>query len=394
MRKRKWPEISLLDSIKMLGIISSGVWGGFPYPGKQSIKLMKKFKDTLGGKYASLCSNGTVAISIALRSLGVKYGDQVIMPAYTFSGVVFAVLNLGAIPVFIDSDPLTLCLNISKIEAKIFKRTKCIIAVHTGSRMFDVLALKKIADSYQIPFIEDCAHVHGAEWNGIKAGTTGIFGTFSLQSSKPLTSGEGGIIISNSKHHILKTIELIDCGREHKDEYLHHTENTNILSGNYRMSEMASALALIGLKRFKAQQKRRMCGLAFFEKEIKNIDGIKIIPHQPHQNKITIFRYIILINKEVIKIKNSDLINIVKYPEYYWVGFSSLPHLDIIPKWINRNMPDLIDSYIKLNPKNEFTESCNIAQMALWVDESIFREPERNILLFTDSLKKAFNDLK
>ena len=162
-----------------------------------------------------LMANGTITMEVALRAADIGWGDQVIVPAYTFQATAGAAMVAGAIPVIVDIDPETYCIDPKAIEAAITPKTKAIIVVHLAAQMADMDAVMALAERHNLIVIEDSAHAHGARWRGRGAGTIGHFGSFSLQSSKILTTGEGGVLLCRTPELAARVTSLIDCGRPH-----------------------------------------------------------------------------------------------------------------------------------------------------------------------------------
>src|SRR5512143_3398490 len=210
-----WPVWDQRDIDIVTEVIKSGRWGGYPYPGPKTAELARKFAEMQGGGYAVPMANGTVTMEVALRAAGIGWGDEVIVPAYTFQATASAPMAAGAIPVIVDVDADNYCLDPVAAEKAITSKTKAIIPVHLGSNMADMDAIMALAEKYHLVVVEDCAHAHGAKWNGRGAGTIGHFGSFSLQSSKTLTSGEGGILLCRSEAMAQRAMAVIDCGRGH-----------------------------------------------------------------------------------------------------------------------------------------------------------------------------------
>ncbi len=170
-----------------------------------------------------------------------KYGDEVIVPAYTWDGTATAVLFAGGIPVFADIDPDTYCLDIASTEKAITPRTKAIIPVHLAMRFTDMNGLTALANKHNLKIIEDCAHAHGGQFEGRGAGSMGDLGCFSFQESKLMTAGEGGIILTSDLAHYEHLQSQVNCGRASiTDQY-----QQRVLGSNYRMTEWQSAM-LIG----------------------------------------------------------------------------------------------------------------------------------------------------
>ena len=275
-----WPVWDQRDIDAVTEVIKSGRWGGYPYPGPKTAELAKKFAELQGGGYAVPMANGTVTMEVALRASNIGWGDEVIVPAYTFQATASAPIAAGAIPVIVDVDPNTYCIDPQAAEKAVTARTKAIIPVHLGSNMADMDAIMALAERYNLIVIEDCAHAHGAKWRGMGAGTIGHFGSFSLQSSKTLTTGEGGILLCKTPELAARAASIIDCGRPHalggggEDDSMDYQ-----VGGNFRLSEIAATLALVGIERFPAQAKQREEMAAYMDEALSEIPGVRVLKH-------------------------------------------------------------------------------------------------------------------
>jgi dTDP-4-amino-4,6-dideoxygalactose transaminase len=252
----EWPVHDQRDIDAVTRVVESGNWGGYPYPGPETAAFLQEFLAMQGGAYAVACANGTVTMEVALRAAGIGWGDEVLVPAYTFQATAAAPMAAGCIPVIVDVDPDSYCMDPQAAEAAITERTKAIIPVHLGAHMTDMDAIMALAEKYGLVVIEDCAHAHGARWRGRGAGTIGDFGSFSLQSSKTLTSGEGGVLICKTAEMAQKAAGIINCGRSHAPGGGVETGDNFTMGANYRMGELAAALARVGVERFPEQARR------------------------------------------------------------------------------------------------------------------------------------------
>ncbi|UCC53886.1 MAG: DegT/DnrJ/EryC1/StrS family aminotransferase [Anaerolineaceae bacterium] len=252
-----WPVHDDRDIEAATRVIKSGNWGGYPYPGPETSQFLQEFLAMQGGHYAIACANGTVTMEVALRASGIGWGDEVIVPAYTFQATATAPMAARAVPVIVDVDPDSYCIDSQAVEAAITEKTKAAIPVHLGGQMADMDALMKIAEKYGLVVIEDCAHAHGAKWRGQGAGTIGHFGSFSLQSSKILTAGEGGVLICKTAEMAQKVAGIIDRGRSHTPGGGQEEGDNFTMGANYRMAEMQSALGRVALERFPKQARQR-----------------------------------------------------------------------------------------------------------------------------------------
>jgi len=189
-RDFEWPLYDETDIKSVADIVRSGQWGNPDCGGEVAI-FEKEFAAFCGTKYALTCVNGSVALRLALIACGVKPGDEVIIPPYTFIATASIVIEANCVPVFVDIDPRTYNLDASKIEASITPRTKAIIPVHFAGQACEMDQIISVAKMHGLRVIEDACHGHGAEYKGKKLGSIGDAGCFSFQSSKNLTSGEG-----------------------------------------------------------------------------------------------------------------------------------------------------------------------------------------------------------
>ncbi len=372
----QWPVWDQRDIDAVTEVIKSGRWGGFPYPGPKTAELAKKFSEMQGGGYAVPMINGTVTMEVALRAAGIGWGDEVIVPAYTFQATASAPMGAGAIPVIVDVDPNTYCIDPKAVEKAITSKTKAIIPVHLGHQMADMDAIMTLAGKYNLIVIEDCAHAHGAKWNGSGAGTMGHFGSFSLQSSKTLTSGEGGILLCKSAEHAALAASIIDCGRPHA--LGGGEENTNGLSiqgGNFRMSELQAAMALVGIERFPAQAGQREEMAAYMDESLSEIQGVRVLKRDPRHTTRSFYRYIFAIDPNEFGLEH-DLLCAALDAEGVgcWTGYEAMHNYELFqPQKSKLAVPNAFPEYFDFKNMNlpKATRACE--HEAVWLDESIFR---------------------
>jgi dTDP-4-amino-4,6-dideoxygalactose transaminase len=265
-----WPMGTKKEAAALKDVLSSSKWGGQPFPGKHALAFAKKFAKVHTAKYAQCVNTGTVAIQAALKAIDIRPGDEVIVPAYTWEGTVGPVLLVNAVPVFVDIDPDTYCLDAKLIEKAITPKTKAILPVHLGMRFADMDEILRIAAKHNLKVIEDCAHAHGGMWRNKGAGSMGDLGAFSFQSSKLITSGEGGAVITNNLEYMERVQSYINTGRASLTDKYHH----RIIGFNYRMGEFQAAVLGPQLDRLPAQAKIRARNMKRFESRLKNTPGI------------------------------------------------------------------------------------------------------------------------
>src|SRR5271157_413580 len=185
-----WPQYDEKERRALEEVLESRVW--WRTPGTRTLEFEEAFASYHGARHGIAVTNGTAALEVTMAALGINHGDEVIVPNFTFVATASAVLFANALPVLVDVDPETYCIDCDLVEAAITPRTKAIIAVHMGGNPADLDRLSKIAKRNRLALIEDSAHAHASEWRGQRVGTFGIAGTFSFQSSKLITAGEGG----------------------------------------------------------------------------------------------------------------------------------------------------------------------------------------------------------
>ena len=232
-----WPRVVDGQQEKLIDTLVNDSWG----IGSESIKeLEEKFAVFHEAKSCIAINTGTNALWVALKAAGISSGDEVIIPPYTFIATVTAVLMANATPVFVDIDPNTFNMDPNLIESAITDRTKAIIPVHIGGNPANMESIIDIADKRKLIIIEDAAQAHGAEWDGKKVGALHKGGIFSFQSSKNMSAGEGGAIISNDEDFLDACFAYYNCGRQRDGDWYEH----HIIGGNHRMSSMAASLLI------------------------------------------------------------------------------------------------------------------------------------------------------
>ena len=365
-----WPVHDERDIAAVTAVVKSGQWGGYPYPGPQTAEFARRFAEMQGGGYAVAMANGTVTMEIALRAAEIGWGDEVIVPAYTFMATASAPMAAGAIPVIADVDPQTYCLDPQAVERVITPRTKAIIPVHLGAQMADMDALMEIAEKHGLFVIEDCAHAHGAKWHGRGAGTIGHFGSFSLQSSKILTTGEGGILLCRTPELAAKAISLIDCGRPHDEAGQIYT-----MGSNYRMTEFQAALGNVALERFPEQVREREEMVAYLEESLSEVPGVRLLKRDLRHTQRSFYRYIFAIDPQVFGVDH-DLVCTALSAEGIscWAGYNAMHHYDLFqPQRSKLAVPNAFPDYFKFENMSFPVSEQACEHEAVWLDENIFR---------------------
>ncbi|UCH61658.1 MAG: DegT/DnrJ/EryC1/StrS family aminotransferase [Fidelibacterota bacterium] len=273
----EWPQFDENELKNLERVIRSRTWfAGMrgSDPGTRTAVFEEKFATYHDAQHGIACANGSAAIEIALRAAGIGAGDEVIVPALTFIATLSAVLQVNAIPVLVDTVYNTQCIDPEGIEKVITDRTKAIIPVHYGGHVCDMDRIVDLARKHNLVIIEDAAHAHGAVYKGRKVGALGDMATFSFQESKTMTSGEGGMITTNTSDLAERCIQYRSCGRhEGESWYIHH-----VLPLNYRLAEVLSAILLAQLERLDDQLKTKQASAGYLAEKFDTIEGINPVP--------------------------------------------------------------------------------------------------------------------
>jgi len=258
-------ELELLKEVVESGSL-------FRYSGRMVSRFEDEFAEFLGVKYAVASTSGTAALHIATGAIPLGPGMEVITPPITDMGTIIAILGQNAIPVFADLNPETYTLNPEDVRRRITDKTKAIIAVHLFGLMCDMDALKEIAEEKGIYLIEDCAQAYLAEYKGKISGTIGDFGCFSLQQSKHMFTGDGGITVTNDEELARRARLFMDKGW---DREAAGARRYVMIGFNYRMTELQGAVALAQLKKVEWVVERRRAVARALTEKIEDIEGIK-----------------------------------------------------------------------------------------------------------------------
>lgn len=283
-----WPIFGKAEEKALIEVLRSGKWG---IGGEKNAEFSQAYAKWLGVRRVVTCTNGTAAIEIALRAVGVKPADEVIVPSYTFVATASSVLSIGAVPVFADIEPETYMMDPDSVEAVITPKTKAIIPVYIGGDPADLDRILKIAGDRDLRVVEDAAQAHGAEWNGKRIGGDGDIAIWSFQSSKNLTAGEGGALSTNNEEIGEDAWSIMNCGRRKDRQWYEHF----ILGSNFRMTEFQAAILLKQLAKVEGQMKIRDKNAAYLAKRLKEVEGIAPLEAYPqttrHAHHLFIMRY-------------------------------------------------------------------------------------------------------
>lgn len=294
-----WPQHDDHTSGAVFAALRSGRWtvsGGWTGVEPYEQLFARRFADFVGVPYCVSTDHGSSSLEIALEAVEVGAGDEVIVPVLTWVATATAVLNVNAVPVFVDVDPDTGCLDPGATAAAITDRTRAIIAVHLHCRMADMDALGGLVDEHGIRLIEDCAQAHGARWRGRSAGSMGAVGAFSMQQGKVLTCGEGGAVVTRDPLLYDRLQQLrADARRypvaEPRLGYPYLVEAGDVMGNNRCLAELPAALLLDQLDRLPAQLRRRARAADMLDTELARLPGLRPLARHAGLELPSVFAY-------------------------------------------------------------------------------------------------------
>ena len=288
----QWPNWSDGERSRLTAVLDSGRW--WSSQGTMVKEFERAWAAFCGVDTSVAVTNGTHAIEVALQGLGIGQGDEVIVTDYTFLASASAVATVNAIPVLVDIDPRTFCIDPAAVEAAITPRTRAIVAVHLAGHPADMGRLLDVCSRHDLVLIEDCAHAHGSEWEGVRVGGIGDAGTFSFQQSKLMTAGEGGAITVRDADRGEDVRSFSDCGRRKGEWFYSHY----VLGGNFRMTEWQGAVLLAQLERFPELNDRRNANALALNDALAAIPGVRPQFRDPRTTSQGYYCYVVRLDEE------------------------------------------------------------------------------------------------
>ena len=357
LKNKKFIPVSIphveFDDIKAINSVLKKGWISSDGPEVKSFE--KKFSKKLNRKYSIAVSNGTAALEIAIKSLGIKKNDEVIIPNFTIISNALAVIKQNAKPVLIDCDLTTWNMKVEDIEKKINKKTKALLVTHIYSFANDMDKIVKICKKYKIFLIEDAAEVIGLKYKNKLCGSFGDLSTFSFYANKQVTTGEGGMISTNnlSLYNKCKSLRNLCFG---KSQRFNHDD----IGWNYRITNIQATLGISQLKRLNSTVKKKMViGKYYFKKLSKNKNLYMTPPKISYSENIYWVVGLVIKNKKILASK------IIKKLNSYGIGarpfFWPMHEQKILKKmkiFLNKKYPNssylgrygfYIPSYVKIS---------------------------------------------
>lgn len=297
-----WPEWSDTTIKSVVDVVRSGRWTvSWPSTGRDALEreFAEQFAQYNGASYGVAVDHGSGALVVALEMLGIGAGDEVIVPVMTWVASASAVLRVAALPVLVDVDPSTGCLDPEAVRDAMSPDTRAIIAVHLASTVADLDALRAIADEHGVPLIEDCAQAHGARWRQQMVGTVGEVGAFSFQQSKVLAAGEGGAVITSDPVLYHRAQQLRADSRGYSFTSTGEVAagapeivaKGDVIGTNFCMAELQAAILIDLLPNLDAQHERREVRARELREGLATLGSFCEIPVARQCDRRSIYEY-------------------------------------------------------------------------------------------------------
>lgn len=379
----KWPfsderEIELVEEV-----IKSGKW--WRMSGSKVDEFERRFADLHNAGYCLGVTNGTHAIELAIYTLGIGRGDEVIVPVFTFISTASAVIYCNATPIFVDVDPVTFCMQPESFEKAISPRTKAVIPVHIAGHSCDMDSICKIAHKHGIRVIEDAAHAHGAEWRGRKVGTFGDVSAFSFQNGKLMTCGEGGALLTNNKDLFEKAYLVHGVGRPKGDRVYAHV----LLGSNYRMNEFQAAILIAQMERLEHMNKKREENSAFLDRLMADIPGIRPQGRNPNSTLNPHYMYMFYYHPEYFGgLSRQEFVDILI--EEGIPAYIAYPMISDTQFFKDKNFGSRIEQYPEINDAG-LQNARKIAENVVWLPHFTLLGDEQDIYDIAGAVRKIYD---
>jgi L-glutamine:2-deoxy-scyllo-inosose/3-amino-2,3-dideoxy-scyllo-inosose aminotransferase len=305
-----WPQTYPETRRYMDDVLRSGVWaisGRNAGSELQCSQFRREFAEFTTRGWCVEVDHGTSALVTAFEALGVGPGDEVIVPVLTWVACASAVLQVGAVPVFVDADPDTLCMDVAHVEASVTERTVCVLVVHLNSSAVDMDAVMALAARRGLRVVEDCAQAHGAQWaSGRMIGTHGDVAVYSFQNGKSLTAGEGGAVVGDDDELRRRvesaradTREISTGGVAMGEMYL--GETGEFMGANYCLSEFGAAAVRAGLRHLPSQLERKHANAEALDSMLGDVGFRTVRPH-PKLRLRSVYEYGVFLDGDVDRV--------------------------------------------------------------------------------------------
>lgn len=376
----RWPYSDERENKLVSDVLSSGNW--WRMTGDKVKTFEKNFAALHDVQYCLGVTNGTHAIELALTTLGIGRGDEVIVPAVTFISTGSAAIYVNATPVLVDIDPETYCMLPEAFEKAITSKTKAVIPVHMAGHACDMEKICAICKKHNIKMIEDAAHAHGGQCNGKALGSYGDMSIFSFQNGKVMTCGEGGALITNNEELYKKAYLIHGVGRPDGDRVYEHS----VLGSNYRMNEFSAAILIAQQERLNEMNQKREKNALLLDSLLDDIEGIKPQGRKEYATLITHYMYMFSYDPNAFNgLSRKDF---VEYLTAEGVpAYICFPVLSDTTFFRNNDFYSRIDAF-EQSETNDLSNAKKIANSVIWLPHFTLLGDEQDINEVFQAIKK------
>ncbi len=373
-----WPQYGEEEKLQLMEVLESGQWGCLT--GNKVHDFEKAFSRFQQAEYGICVPNGTLALEMALKALEIGPGDEVITTPYTFIATVSSILLAGAKPVFVDIDQETYLMDLEQLESAVTDRTRAVVPVHLGGRPVNMDKLNGIAEKHSLRILEDACQAWGSEWNGKRVGALGDLGTFSFQSSKNITAGEGGIVITNDKELAERCWSLHNVGRVHGGQWYQHER----IGWNLRMTEWQGAVLLAQLQKYPAALELRKANRDFlYQLLISEVAGLTPLSPDPGITSDSCHLFIMRYNPDMFGARSRDEFLTALVAEGVDTAASGYVPLHQSPA-VKKALADLPGGI----PDQRLPKVEKAAEEAIWLGQTEFLGDKSDMEALTGAIKK------
>lgn len=391
-----WPNWNpATDEEPLLKVMRSGIWS------RASVvaEFEKKWAELIGAKRSLAVVNGTTALIASLVQLGIGGGDEVLVPPFTFIATVAAILQAGAMPIFVDTDPETFQIDPAKIEAKITSRTKAIVPVHICGLPSDMVRIMAIAKKHNLLVVEDACQAWLSEIDHKKVGTFGNAGCFSFQNSKNLSIGEGGAIVSDDEEFMDRCYSYHNYGNP-SGTRPGATGVEAIMAGTkLRMAEYQAAIGLAQLKRLEAETSRRNENAAYLRDKLKEIPGILPYKLNPKVTRVSFNLFPFRYKKEEFKgLSKEDFLKAVNAEGIPvasgYMPLNKMPFLENVLQTKNFSLlhPGEDLNYKNYMERNQCPANDQLCREAAWFHQNLLLAEKSDMDDIAAAFRKVYKD--
>jgi dTDP-4-amino-4,6-dideoxygalactose transaminase len=381
----RWPAPTAEAERGLLDVLRGDRWtltAPLGTAGSYERRFARLFAQYVGTRHCVPVDHGSSALVVALESLGLRWGDRVLVPALTWTASATAALRAGLVPVLVDVDPVTGCVGPDNLDPTVAARA--VVAVHWSCAMADVPALTEVADRHGMVVIEDCAQAHGAEWQGRRAGSLGRIGCFSMQQGKVLTCGEGGAVVTDDDALAPRLEELradsrryrSDTGRPGEQELV---ETASVMGANFCLGEFQAAVLCAQLAVLDEQHDVRARNFAVLAGLVDDIPGVRV--HRPAggQTRMSVYEVPVVFDNLPVGMTNADVAAALTAELHttFYVTDTPLHVTPLLRPWTKSTLGPLADQFAVLhqgrtfpNATRFFTHSVVTHHSSLLGDES------------------------